>query len=124
VLEFGAKHNIEKIRTTLEAALLRRGVEAKSPWYYPSLAEYATLLEKHGFEIRYATTFPRFTKLEHPERGLREWIEMFCGSYLALLPVEKHAGLFAEIEDALRAELHVDGFWHADYQRLRIVAVN
>lgn len=122
VLEFGAKHNIERIRTTLEAALLRRGVEAKNPWYYPSLAEYGTLLEEHGFEIRYAATFPRFTKLEHPERGLREWIEMFCGSYLALLPAAEHGALFSEIEEALRQELHRDGYWHADYRRLRMVA--
>ncbi len=122
-LEFGAKHNIERIRLGLEAALLRRGVAAECPWYYPSLGEYTTLLEKHGFAISYASTFPRWTKLEHPERGLREWIEMFCGSYLSLLPVSEHGALLAEVEAALKPEIYCDGFWYADYRRLRIVAV-
>jgi len=57
------------------------GRTPKSPWFYPSAGEYSTLLEKHGFEIRTAQTFERWTKLEHPDRGLREWLEMFAGSW-------------------------------------------
>lgn len=123
VLEMGGKGNIGRIRTTLESLLRERCLPAESPWYYPSVAEYATLLEARGFEIRFASLFPRWTRLEHPERGLREWLEMFAQSYLKAVPEGMKEDLLREMDSLLRPELYRDGAWYADYRRLRINAV-
>ena len=123
VLEMGARGNVESIRRMLEEVLTESGRTPKSPWFYPSAGEYSTLLEKHGFEIRTAQTFERWTKLEHPDRGLREWLEMFAGSWFeGISPADRDA-LIGTIEDRLRATLYKDGSWWADYRRLRIEAV-
>jgi len=123
VLEMGARGNVESIRRMLEEVLTESGRTPKSPWFYPSAGEYSTLLEKHGFEIRTAQTFERWTKLEHPDRGLREWLEMFAGSWFEGISPADRAVLIGAIEDRLRATLYKDGSWWADYRRLRIEAV-
>ncbi|HVV47392.1 MAG TPA: methyltransferase domain-containing protein [Bryobacteraceae bacterium] len=123
VLEMGARGNVESIRRMLEEVLTESGRTPKSPWFYPSAGEYATLLEKHGFEIRSAQTFERWTKLEHPDRGLREWLEMFAGPWFEGISAADRAALLCTIEDRLRATLYKDGSWWADYRRLRIEAV-
>ena len=123
VLEMGARGNVESIRRRLEEVLTESGRTPKSPWFYPSAGEYSTLLEKHGFEIRTAQTFERWTKLEHPDRGLREWLEMFAGSWFEGISPADRAALIGTIEDRLRASLYKDGSWWADYRRLRIEAV-
>jgi trans-aconitate methyltransferase len=123
VLEMGAKGNIESIRKTIEEVLKEAGCAPKFPWYFPSTGEYSSLLEKHGFEVRTAFTFDRPTKLEHPERGLREWLEMFAESSFESVPAGERAVLTRTIEDRLRPTLYKDGAWWADYRRLRIVAL-
>jgi trans-aconitate 2-methyltransferase len=123
VLEMGAKGNIQQIRHAIETALTEAGHTPKSPWFFPSAAEYCTLLEKQGFEIRMAQTFERWPKLEHPERGLQEWLEMFAGSYFEGIPSGERAAIFRTIEDRLRPSLYKDGAWWADYRRLRVEAV-
>ena len=57
-----------------------------SPWFYPSVAEYAGLLEQHGLEVTYALLFDRPTPLEDGERGLRTWLEMFGGKMTGKAP--------------------------------------
>lgn len=116
VFEMGAKGNIGRILKALRAVM----PEKESPWFFPSAGEYAVLLEAAGFEIRLMETFERLHTLEHPERGMREWLEMFCGSWFE---GAKFAEAAARVEDLVRAELYWDGRWHADYRRLRAVAV-
>lgn len=123
VMEMGGKGNIDRIRQALESALTEAGHTPKCPWFYPSAGEYASLLEKYGFEVRMAQTFERWTKLEHPDRGLREWLEMFTGSYFEGIPAAERAILIRTIEDRLRPALYKDGAWWADYRRLRVEAI-
>ncbi len=123
VLEMGVKGNVARIRGAIEAVMTELSRTPKCPWFYPSTGEYSVLLEKCGFEIRMAQTFDRFTELEHPERGMREWIEMFAGSYFEGIPAGDREPLLREIEQRLRPELYRDGSWWADYRRLRIEAV-
>ena len=56
--------------------------DQQSPWYYPSIGEYAPLLERHGLEVRNASLFDRPTPLEG-ENGLDQWLRMFGQTYLA-----------------------------------------
>ena len=118
VFEMGALGNIATILEALREVL----PAAESPWFFPSAAEYATLLEAQGFEIRLIETFERIHALEHPEKGMREWLEMFCGTWFDGLPAPDRPKLVAEIEALLRPGLYYDGCWHADYRRLRAIA--
>jgi trans-aconitate methyltransferase len=122
VLEMGAKGNIARIVAALTAVLEEAGYKANNPWYFPSAAEYASALEQQDFEVQTLWTIERWSKLEHPERGLREWLEMFAGVWFEGVPAKARGALVAEIESRLQASLFRDNTWWADYRRLRIVA--
>ncbi|HWE52134.1 MAG TPA: class I SAM-dependent methyltransferase [Bryobacteraceae bacterium] len=122
VLEMGARGNIATIVTVLDKVLREAGYVPENPWFFPSAAEYATLLEQQGFEIQALSTFERWHKLEHPERGLREWLEMFAGSWFKSVPMPSRPALIAEIEARLAPLLRCENSWYADYRRLRVIA--
>ena len=122
ILEMGGQGNIARIREEAEAVLRGAGYRAQHLWYFPSVGEYSSLLEKHGFEVRMAQNFARETKLEHPERGMREWLEMFGGAYFEDVPAAEHDALVRQIEARLKPYLWRDNAWFADYRRLRVVA--
>jgi len=126
VAEFGGKGNIRKMQGAIDQALFELNPSAKdkiNPWYYPSVSEYSTLLEKNGLEVRFITLFDRPTLLADGESGLRNWITMFASDYYAHFPPESRESFLRRIEDLLRPELFRDGQWWADYRRLRLVAV-
>ena len=91
------------------------------PWYYPSIGEYAPLLERAGLEVAQAALFDRPTPLEG-EDGLRNWVAMFARDLVGRVPPGDREAFFRHVEDAARAGLHRDGTWFADYRRLRVVA--
>ena len=124
VAEFGGKGNTGELLKAVHHAWAKLGLAdpAPHPWYYPSLAEYAGLLEQHGFEVTHATLFDRPTPLDDGVRGLRNWLEMFGGSFVEGLPEATRECLRTEIERELRTKLFHDDHWVMDYRRLRIVA--
>lgn len=124
VAEFGGKTNIEQIYTALVAAIEAAGQPppAENPWYFPSIGEYAALLEQQGFFVKYAALFERPTPLEG-EEGLRNWLRMFADHILKTLPPHTHESIAAGVEQRLRPTLYRDGLWTADYVRLRVIAV-
>jgi trans-aconitate methyltransferase len=122
VLELGGKGNVARIVSAIDSVLREEGYEMANLHFYPSAGEYSALLETRGFEIEALWTIERWTKLEHPERGLREWLEMFTGPWFESAPAQAHPELIARIEDRLRPELFREGAWWADYRRLRLVA--
>jgi trans-aconitate methyltransferase len=121
-LEMGVKGNIATITEAIDSVLREMGREPHNPWYFPSLGEYATLLERRGFEVTFASTFDRWNRLEHPERGLREWLDMFAGPWFENISVEDRTEAYRRIEDRVRGKLWCDGAWSADYKRLRVLA--
>jgi trans-aconitate 2-methyltransferase len=124
VAEFGGKGNVSNVVAALETALTQLGVSPAGAdiWYYPSIPEYATLLEQHGLEVNEAVLFQRPTKLEDGERGLATWITMFCGSYLERVPESKRDEFVRAAENAARPTLWESDHWELDYRRLRIAA--
>jgi len=122
VLEMGGRGNIAAITSAAESVLREAGYAGRHAWYFPGIGEYCSRLEKHGFLVRMAQNFPRMNKLEHPERGMREWLEMFGGAWFEDVPVARREAMVRAIEDRLRPVLWSDGFWFADYRRLRVFA--
>jgi trans-aconitate methyltransferase len=124
VAEFGGKGNVMSIAQALRATLREHDRADESPWwYFPSIAEYAALLERHQMEVTFAVLFDRLTKLAEGEAGLRNWIEMFRGELFRDIGLELKGHILNRVEDRLRNNLFLDGSWYADYRRLRIVAV-
>jgi trans-aconitate methyltransferase len=122
VAEFGGHGNVAAVTAALRAAG-RLGVRSEVPaWYFPSVGEYAALLEAVGLEVRSAALFDRPTPLEGPS-GLRDWVAMFARSALDAVPAERREEFLRAVEDAARPALYRDGGWFADYRRLRVVAV-
>lgn len=105
VAEFGGKGNVQSVTSLVEA----------HPWFYPSIAEYSTLLDRNGLDTTTAALFPRPTAVEG-ENGLRDWLKMFTSSFV---PEDRGP----EFERVLRPKLYRDGVWYMDYVRLRITAV-
>jgi len=126
VAELGGKGNVHKLKCAMDQALAELrgpGFEEINPWYFPSVSEYASLLETHGFVVRFITLFDRPTLLADGEAGLRNWITMFCAAYLEALQPESRESFLRRVENLLRPELFRNGQWCADYRRLRVVAL-
>lgn len=125
VAEFGGKGNIQKLVAGFHRALATLNLEspeAVGPWFYPSLAEYSGMLERHGLEVRQASLFERPTVLEEGERGLESWIRVFRKTFVEKMGEENASRWIGEVERQCRAELFRDGSWVLDYRRLRIAA--
>ncbi|MFD1644097.1 class I SAM-dependent methyltransferase [Haloarchaeobius litoreus] len=122
VAELGGTGNVAAIVGAVEAEAAARGYDVENPWYFPSVGEYATRLEAHGFEVRYATLFDRPTELDDGEDGLAGWLGMFGDGLLGPIPADEREAVISDVEDRLRNELFEDGTWTADYRRLRVVA--
>ncbi|WP_046470071.1 class I SAM-dependent methyltransferase [Allosalinactinospora lopnorensis] len=121
VAELGGSGNIAAIDT--QARRLRADLDLSgpaSPWYFPSVAGYARVLEDSGFEVTGAWLFDRPTRLEG-EDGLSTWIRMFAGHLLA--EAADTEAFLSELSRRLRPLLYRDGAWWADYRRLRVTAV-
>ena len=124
VAEFGGKGNVQNVVAALDNVLAQFGgsPEGVNPWYYPSIADYSAILEKHGLEVSTALLFDRPTKLEDGQRGLANWLIMFCESYLSRVANDKREDFLAAVERLARPTLWKSGHWELDYRRLRIVA--
>lgn len=123
VAEFGGRGNVRTIESAIHSVTNRMGQPlTESLWYFPSIAEYAAVLEQAGLEVTFATLFDRPTPLSG-EDGLRNWIRMFCGGVLSSLSPQQQNEFLSEIEALTRPTLFRDDCWIADYRRLRVIAV-
>jgi trans-aconitate methyltransferase len=122
VAELGGHGNVVALEQALEAARAAAALPAvESPWFFPSVATYATLLEAAGLEPRAMWLFDRPSPLG--DEGLSGWIRMFGTPYLADLTAAQAQQVIDDAVSRSRPALHRDGQWVADYRRLRFVAV-
>ncbi|HIK16661.1 MAG TPA: methyltransferase domain-containing protein [Leptolyngbyaceae cyanobacterium M33_DOE_097] len=125
VAEFGGKGNIHAMMTVLFRTLKQLGYpdcDRWNPWYFPSVAEYATCLEQAGFEVTQASLFDRPTPLQDGDAGLRNWFRMFANGILSNIPADQQAQAIEMTEAQLKPVLYKDSGWTADYRRLRVTA--
>ena len=130
VVEFGGRGNVQCI-VAASIDVVRRQVpgtaSSSSPWYFPSIAEYASLLEAHGIEVESAILYDRPTILQDGDHGMKHWLEMF-GDVLfrdVVAASEKKEPMIEAVVDQLRRSTDLYDStkreWTADYRRIRIV---
>ncbi len=126
VLEMGGKGNVEEIIVAARKALTRHGHYSNAAtqlWYFPSLSEYTTQLEKKGFRVQFAAHFDRPTELKDAENGVKDWIKMFLNAFFQNIPESESETILEEIQEAVKPTNYRNGSWYGNYKRLRIVAV-
>lgn len=119
VFEFGGKGCAESVHAALEKACLKRGYAYLRTFYFPTVGEYAPLLERNGFRVEYAVLFDRFTEQKN---GIEEWISMFNRQAFRHVPEEEREEIIQEAVETCRSKLYVDGKWYVDYVRIRMRA--
>lgn len=125
VAEFGGKGNVQSLVTAIYNAVEVAGYPVDGsphPWYFPSIGEYGTLLERQGFQLTFANLFERSTPLADGDKGLQNWISMFANSFFQAIPADQQLRILADIEKRLHPKLYQDGTWFADYRRIRVIA--
>lgn len=122
VAEMGGARNVATIVDAVHAEGAARGVDVESPWYYPTVAEQAAVLEAAGFRVALMEHFERITPL-HGEDGVADWLQMFGGHALANFPAETHDEVRLAVQERTRSTLRREAGWVADYWRLRFVAI-
>lgn len=124
VAEFGGAGNCSAVVTAVQEAVADAGYpEPDHPWYFPSIGEYASLLESHGIQTRFARLFDRPIQMDSGEHGLREWIAMFGDQFFAEVPDDERDAILTAVEDRLRDDLWDGEAWTIDYVRIRVEAI-
>lgn len=126
VAEFGGQGNVETVIQATSNVLAREygiDVSKRNPWYFPSIAQYSTLLEQQGFQVSYAVLFDRPTKMKDGENGLKLWLTGLADDFFQGFSVREKQNVIRKIEAEARNELFIDGVWYIDYRRLRVLAV-
>ena len=122
--ELGGHGCVAAITVALVVALERRGVtDAASwiPWYFPTVDEYETRLQRAGFVPQSVQLIPRPTPLP---TGMRGWLETFANPFCATLAQDERNRFLDEVTALLKPVLcDSQGRWTADYMRLRFAAI-
>lgn len=122
VAEFGGHGNIGNIAQAVRLAYAEvTGEDRPHAWFFPSIGEYAPLLEAHGLEVQVAWLFDRPTPLDGDD-GMHSWLRMFGGGMLRGVPTDLFDRVTAKAERTLKKTNYKDGKWFADYRRIRVVA--
>lgn len=120
VAEMGATGNVATVMSAVDQACREAGLPERAwPWFFPSPAQYAAMLEDAGFEIRELDFRDRPTELAGGAEGFTGWLTMFAGAALADVP----SAVLERAAEIARPALWRSGSWWADYRRLRFRAV-
>lgn len=121
-IEMGGKGNVQHILAGLEKAMAQYGYSYEPFWYFPSPAEYCTLLESAGFRIDRVHFFDRPSKLADPENGIIDWLEMFGPHFFSTVPAADKDAIIRQVQQEVGPQLTKNGVLYADYVRLRVAA--
>lgn len=123
VADFGGIRNVQTITDEMIVQIKQEGFEFANqqfPWYFPSIGEYAALMENAGFHVAFARHYDRPTRLAG-EQGLSNWMDMFGSLFFEGIPENKITAIKQRVETNLRSQLYKDGNWTADYKRIRVI---
>lgn len=124
--ELGGFMNCVGVRSHLHLALRKRIIDPAplDPWFFPTAAEYTTLLQDAGFTVASCELVPRLTPLPK-ESGLKGWLSTFAGPFLnAIESQEAKEEVVTEVVEALKADAYdaKSDTWSVMYVRLRVLA--
>ncbi len=122
VFECGGYRNGAQIHGALRQTFEKRRLQYRFSCYFPTIGEYAALLERSGFQVVFAELFDRPTPLKG-KTGLEDWIRMFVKEPFQSIPKAQKDEMIAETVEALRPKMYQNGEWIADYVRLRCKAI-
>lgn len=122
VCEFGGNGCAETVHAALERAFAKRGLVYPRVFYFPTIGEYAPLLEEAGFRVEYAVLFDRPTK-QKTEDGFKDWVNMFDKAPFEGMDEALKDEIIEEAEAESKEKLYHDGSWYIDYVRIRFRAV-
>ena len=121
--EMGGHGCVAAINLALMVGLEKRGIKNAAslcPWYFPTVDDYTSRLERAGFVAETVQLIPRPTPLP---AGMRAWLETFANPFCATLPEDQREDFLDEATKMLRPVLCDErGCWTADYMRLRFLA--
>lgn len=124
VAEMGGAGNCAELTAAVSTAWREYGLpEPELPWYFPTPAESAGRLEKHGFVLRILEYFDRPTPLDECPDGAADWVRVFAPSLLTTLPAGIVEPLLRRVNELAAPALRRETGWMADYVRLRFAAV-
>ncbi|MBT31679.1 MAG: SAM-dependent methyltransferase [Thalassobius sp.] len=126
VLEMGGKGNVGIIVSELKNQLVIKGYPTQAAmelWYFPSVGEYASVLEEAGFRVTFAQHYDRPTELADAATGIKDWLSMFGKTFFEGVATEDIESIKEAVQQNVKSSCFVDGKWYADYKRLRIIAV-
>lgn len=119
--EFGGFGNVAAIITALRAVgkSMDGDPALSGRWFFPTVAQYSTLLEQQGFNVEAITTFYRPTPLPN---GMKSWLKVMCSPFFEQFG-DRGTEALDKVESALEPSLcDHNGQWFADYVRLRFRA--
>lgn len=123
VCEFGGYGCAERVHAALERAFAARSLAYPRVFYFPTVGQYAPMMEAAGLRVTYAALFDRPTPQKGPD-GLRNWIHMFVKTPFEGIAPHVQEEIIDEAVNALRGELlREDGVWIVDYVRIRLKAI-
>lgn len=123
VFEMGGKGCAETVHLALEKTFAAHGYTYRRSQYFPTIGEYAPMLERHGLQVQYAVLFDRDT-LVTGEDGVGDWIRMFIRNPFAWENISENETeqIIRETVELVRPALLRGDGWHVDYVRLRMMA--
>ena len=121
VCEFGGAGCAEAVHGTLERCFSERGLAYRRVFYFPTIGQYALMLEKAGFKTEYAALFDRPTP-QNGADGLANWIRMFVKKPFEGIGKELKEEIISDAVSRLRNRLYQNGCWIVDYVRIQFRA--
>jgi len=121
VCEFGGCGCAETVHSALEECFAEHGLDYPRTFYFPTIGQYAPILETVGFRVEYALLFDRPT-LQSTADGAANWIRMFIKTPFIGMPVAQKESIITEAVEKIRPVLFTHDGWIIDYVRIRVRA--
>jgi SAM-dependent methyltransferase len=124
VAELRGKGNAQAVTDALEGALGAYVPDpgSRNPWFYPTLGEYACLVEQPGFTVWSADWDQVEVALPGREQGLRYWLLTYAHAYLVGLSDADRDAVIGQVESRLRPDHYQDDRWVIELHPLRVIA--
>ena len=122
VFEMGGYGNNRLIHREIGKAFRKFGLEYRMPFFFPTIGEYAAMIEAQGMLVSYAVLFNRQTPLKG-KNGMNDWIRMFIRTPFEGIDEKTETRIIDEAVKNLKNDLYIDGIWYSDYVRLRMKAL-